>query len=258
MKQKKVILISIDGMRPDGLLTCGNPYVDTMRAEATYSLDVQTVFPPVTLPCHISMFHSVPPERHGITTNTYVPQMRPVEGLGKRLKHAGKVNAMFYGWGPLRDISRPSDFHYAEFAGIHMLERCDDYLTDRAIACVRERHPDFVFLYLGTTDEVGHDSGWMCPPYLEALAIAIDDVKRVREACGDEYSIIVTADHGGHDRMHGADIPEDMTIPMFCFGDAFERGKQFRGGSILDVAPTIVDLFGIEPNEDWEGKSLLK
>ena len=77
----KVILISIDGMRPDGLLKCGNPFVETMMKKASYTLEGRTVFPSITLPCHLSLFHSVPPERHGTLNNTYTVPVRPVEGL---------------------------------------------------------------------------------------------------------------------------------------------------------------------------------
>ena len=30
MNENKVILISVDGMRPDGFLACGNPYIEKM------------------------------------------------------------------------------------------------------------------------------------------------------------------------------------------------------------------------------------
>ena len=85
----KVILISIDGMRPDGLTACGNPFVKTMMEKGSYAMDARTVMPSVTLPCHMSMFHSVPPERHGITTNLYMPQVRPVNGIMEQVKMQG-------------------------------------------------------------------------------------------------------------------------------------------------------------------------
>lgn len=85
----KVILISIDGMRPDGALQCGHPFVQEMMRRGAYALDAQTVMPSVTLPCHMSMFHSVAPDRHGITTNDYVPQVRPVSGLFEQISRAG-------------------------------------------------------------------------------------------------------------------------------------------------------------------------
>ena len=86
MNGNKAILISVDGMRPDGFLTCKNPYIEKMMQMAYYTLDGKTVLPPVTLPCHMSLFHSVPPQRHGITTNTYVPMVRPLNGLFEQLR----------------------------------------------------------------------------------------------------------------------------------------------------------------------------
>ena len=69
MSDKKVILISIDGMRADGLQQCGNPYLEELKKMASYTFCARTVFPSITLPCHMSLFHSVPPERHGTTNN---------------------------------------------------------------------------------------------------------------------------------------------------------------------------------------------
>ena len=82
---EKVILVLVDGMRPDGLLQCGHPFVNELIANSTHALDAQTVFPSVTLPCHMSLMHSVDPQRHGILTNTYVPQVRPIVGLMDQL-----------------------------------------------------------------------------------------------------------------------------------------------------------------------------
>lgn len=93
----KVILISIDGMRPDGLLACGHPFLQEMMKKGAYTLKGRTVFPSVTTPCHMSMFHSVPPERHGITTNLYIPPVRPIDGLAEGIRAAGGVSAMYYG-----------------------------------------------------------------------------------------------------------------------------------------------------------------
>ena len=64
---EKVILILVDGMRPDGLLACGHPFVTTLLSQSAYALDAQTVMPSVTLPCHMSLVHSVDPQRHGIS-----------------------------------------------------------------------------------------------------------------------------------------------------------------------------------------------
>ena len=66
-----------------------------------------------------------------------------------------------------------------------------------------------------------------------------------------------TADHGGHDRTHGTDSPEDMTIPFIIKGKNFKVGEKPENVSIKDIAPTAAKLLDIVPNQAWEGKSLV-
>ena len=255
----KVILISIDGMRPDGVMQCGNPFVEDMMRMGSYTLTAQTVLPSVTLPCHMSMFHSVPPTRHGIGTNIYTPMVRPLNGLFEQIAAAGGVSAMYYGWEPLRDVARPGSLKFAGYLNAYAEDATDGKLTDLALDRMEKSRPDFVFLYMVETDEKGgHDNGWMSPAYLRYISAAIDNVKRVYEAFGDEYTVIVTADHGGHERSHGSDMPEDVTIPMFFLGKRFAAGEALEGVSILDLTPTIADILAVNPAPEWEGKSLAK
>lgn len=258
MNDSKVILISVDGMRPDGFLACKNLYIEELMKKAYYTLDGKTVFPSVTLPCHMSLFHSVTPERHGISVNVYTPMVRPVNGLFEQLQGSGAVCAMYYGWDTLRDVARPGSLTFSEYMHAYSEESVDSQLTDRALACIQKNKPDFVFLYMVDTDEKGgHDNGWMSEAYLNRISMAVDNIKRVVEQCGEEYTIIITADHGGHERIHGENIPEDMTIPMFYIGKQFEAGTRFTGGSILDIAPTIAKLMGVKAPREWEGKAVL-
>lgn len=255
--KNKVILISIDGMRPDGLKQCKNPYVEELMKIASYTFNARTVFPSVTLPCHMSMFHSVPPERHGTTTNIYMPQVRPINGLFEQISNAGGVCAMYYGWEPLRDVSRPGSLKEAGYINAYSFDHTDAMLTDRALNYIKVAKPDFVFLYMVETDEKGgHDNGWMSDEYLNVIYHAIDNVKRVIEETNGEYTVIITADHGGHDRGHGSDMDEDMTIPMIFYGPHFSPGKELNGVSILDIAPTIADIMEIPAAKEWEGKPL--
>lgn len=253
---KKTILISIDGMRPDGFLQCGSPFADKMMEIGSYTLDARTAFPSVTLPCHMTMFYSVPPERHGITTNIYIPFARPLPSLFDQIAAMKGISAMYYGWQPMRDVSAPKTLHYSSFIQCTTGDHVDDELTDLALDRIARSHPDFVYLYLVDTDKDGHGSGWMTDKYLDTVRRAIENVRRVYEAAGDEYTIVVTADHGGHDRGHGTTMPEDMTIPMFFIGERFTPGKKLDGVTMLDITPTIADVMEILPADEWEGKSL--
>ena len=252
---EKVILISIDGMRPDGFLACGNPYVEELQRISAYTLDGQTVRPSMTMPCHQSMFHSVPPERHGIMTNTFTPFARPVDGIFEVIKNARGLCSMHYGWEPLRDLSVPSTVKWADMIRFDVEEDTDRQLTDRCLWRLRHSHPDFVFLYLGQTDDAGHKFGWMSEEYLRRISIAIDCVRDVITGFGDEYSILITADHGGHDRSHGQGTTPDVTIPQFYIGQRFTPGKVLHDVSVMDIPPTIADIMGLRHPPEWEGVS---
>ena len=255
---KRVILISIDGMRPDGMQSCGNSYVKELERLCTYSYGAKAVMPSVTFPCHYSMAHSVTPDRHGILTNTYLPEVRPVKGLFERIKECGGASAMYYTWEELRDLARPGSLKYSTYIHVCAKESSDTVITDEAIRSVKENKPDFAFLYMGETDEKGgHAKGWMSERYLEIVGIAIENVKRVIEELGDEYSVIIMADHGGHGRSHGSDCVEDMTIPLFFYGPDFEGGRIVEGLSLLDIAPTVTAVMGIAPDGEWEGHSII-
>ena len=257
--EKKALLISIDGMRPDGLKQCGNPYLSELEKSCAYTYSGHSVKPSVTFPCHFSMTHSVTPERHGILTNTYVPQVRPFKGIFEAVKDARGVSAMFYGWEPLRDIAKPGALKFSTYINAYMVESSDTALTDECEKILTEHKPDFVFLYMVETDEKGgHDNGWMSDEYLRRISTAIDNVKRMIERFGDEYRVIIMADHGGHERSHGTELPEDMTVPFFFRGPEFNVGEiENREVSLLDIAPTIAALLGIPFEPEWEGISLI-
>ena len=253
---KKVLLILVDGMRPDGVKVCGHPFVRELEAHSLYTYNATAVMPSVTLPCHFSLFLSVDPQRHGILSNTYVPQVRPINGICEVLKAANKNSAMLYNWEQLRDLSRPGNICYSKYLNMQVFggDESNAMLTDDAMALIGKGIPDFTFLYLGWTDEAGHSSGWMGQEYIESISRSFDCIERITRSLPDDYLMVLTADHGGHERRHGENVPEDMTIPMFFYNPSF-KSSQLEKASIIDIAPTIVKAMGIEPDSDWEGRT---
>ena len=253
----KVMLILVDGMRPDAITNVEKAQNIIARGKST--MEATTVMPSVTLPCHMSLFHSVDPDRHGTTTNTYMPQVRPVGGLCEALKAAGKKNAFFFGWHELRDLVRPSNLSDSCFMrGIEFgYVNVDRYISDEAIRVLNATDIDFTFLYLGHPDFAGHRSGWMKEEYMESIRTSWDNIDRVVSALPDDYTVIITADHGGHGRMHGTDLPEDMTTPIIVLGAGVDRFGTLENANIKDIAPTVAALLGVPADPDWEGRSLL-
>lgn len=253
----RVLMVLVDGMRPDAIADL--PEVKKIMEKSAYTMHAASVVPPVTLPCHMSIFHSIDPKRHGIMTNTYVPQARPVKGLCEVLLEHKKKNAFFYSWGELRDITEPKSLTFSYFCKGRDIgyEKANDILTDEAIKYLSANDTDFAFLYLGYTDMAGHTDGWMSEPYMDAIHNSWKNIEHILEELSENYTVIITADHGGHDRTHGEQIPEDMTIPFFIMGKDFEAGSELQNVSLKDIAPTVAALLGVEPDEEWEGKKLL-
>lgn len=256
----KVLLILCDGMRPDAVEKCAHPYFRKMQNYGAWSLNATTVMPSITLPCHVSLFCSVDPSRHGILGNTYTEQVRPVKGLCEQLSDSGKNCAFFYNWEELRDLSRPGSLVYSHYdSGIKLgFERASELCAENAMKYIPENKPDFAFLYLGYPDDAGHRYGWMKQEYMNSVEKCWELIENVCSVLPDDYQVIVTADHGGHDRIHGADIPEDMTIPLLAVGSAFAGVGEFGNINIKDIAPTVAELLGVSLNADWEGKSFIK
>src|SRR5947209_6250390 len=108
-----VVLVMIDGLRPDALARIDCPALSGLRERGASTLTARSVMPSITLPCHTSIFHAVPPTRHGITMNEWHPMARPLPGLMDMAKAAGRRCAVIYNWEPLRDLCRPLSLDFA-------------------------------------------------------------------------------------------------------------------------------------------------
>lgn len=252
----RVILVMIDGLRPDAIAAANTPTLHNIMQRGAYTLNARSVMPSITLPCHMSIFHSVPPQRHGITANIYTPMARPIKGLMEAAHDADKRCAFFINWEELRDLSRPGSLQHLYMTNTsYDIERGDTVIADYAAQHLHEY--DFSFVYLGTVDSAGHFFTWMSAEYLAQVERADAELAKIVAALPDDAVLIVHADHGGHDRDHGTDSPEDMTIPWLIMGAGVRAGHVIeRAVSLLDTAPTIARLLALKVPSEWEGSSV--
>jgi arylsulfatase A-like enzyme len=89
----------------------------------------------------------------------------------------------------------------------------------------------------------------------------LQQVERVDTAFGvllegitADTTLLVHSDHGGHERTHGTDSPEDMTIPWLIMGPGIKQGHEIETAvSLLDTAPTLAHIMDVPVHHDWEG-----
>jgi predicted AlkP superfamily phosphohydrolase/phosphomutase/Flp pilus assembly protein TadD len=94
---------------------------------------------------------------------------------------------------------------------------------------------------------------------------------RLMELAGPECPVLLLSDHGFHsDRLLPDYIPAEAAGPavehrefgIFCLrggaaGPRVLRGERVYGGSVLDIAPTVLHLFGLPAGADMDGKVLI-
>lgn len=133
-------------------------------------------------------------------------------------------------------------------------------LTETTLQRLREQDDDFILINYANPDMVGHTGS------LEAAVKAVafvDDCagKLVKAVVAKGGVALVTADHGNADRMIN-EITGDAhtyhtTNPVSFFAISADYHSLRPRGILADVAPTVLELLGLEQPDDMTGSSLL-
>lgn len=268
-RAQHVLLVSIDGARPDGLRQVNLSF---LLADAAYTWNAQTIFPSKTIPAHTSMLTGLTPERHGVLFNEWQPSLGYVKvpTIFTVARQAGLRTAMFTGkdkFGLYADSAVVDKFesvpYYLDRPGYPRTGKTMDDVAKAAATHIVSAKPHLTFVHFADPDSVGHDSGWMSRPYLQALqrvpSALLILVRALREAGIEQQTlIVVTSDHGGKGRDHGTRDPEDMTIPWMAVGPGVKKDHQIQAPVVVyDTAPTILTALGL-PLPAMDGKPLME
>jgi hypothetical protein len=245
-----VIVISIDGCRPDLLLRANTPVIHGLLPRASFSFWARTTAESITLPSHTSMLTGVVPTKHGITWNADLPLKKPIypafPTLFQLAKKAGLTTAMAAGKGKFDTLAVPGSLDEVFYPKEATIE--DPEVTDHAVDFIREHQPQVLFVHLPTDDNVGHAKGWGTAEQLTALTGADACIGRILKAADDaklkdSTAVIITADHGGFGRMHGPDDARCRFIPWICFGPGIRQNLDL---TTLDLSVNGADAINTE------------
>jgi arylsulfatase A-like enzyme len=253
---QRVLVISMDGVRPDALSAEATPHVWALAMQGAYTWTAQTEFPSYTLPAHASMLTGYEIKQHGVYWNDYIPSWGMVKTftLFSIAHDAGLWTGMLVGKMKLAHIAVEGsldEFLYAD-AG-------DAQMRDLALGRI-EAGFDVLFVHFRSPDKAGHRGGWMSEGYLEAVRNVdgyIGEIVQVLTASATSRNalVIVTADHGGHGKGHGSDLPEDMTIPWMTWGPGVCGGCEISAPvRIEDTTATALWALGLPLPLDISGR----
>jgi 2,3-bisphosphoglycerate-independent phosphoglycerate mutase len=131
-------------------------------------------------------------------------------------------------------------------------------LTDKAVAYIEEKKPDFVCLNYANADMVGHTGVFKAVvKACEAVNNCVE--KLVTTLLANDYAILLTADHGNADYVINDDGSPNTAhtknpVPLFLIDNNLK--PELHIGSLADLAPTVLKLMGIPQPAEMTGKAL--
>jgi predicted AlkP superfamily pyrophosphatase or phosphodiesterase len=273
---KRVVLVSIDGLRADALPAM--PTLGALTQRGAWTDDMQTVVPSITVPGHLSMLGGTDVTQLGIrsnaidTTQAIALAMAGFSTVFNWVHGAGGTSQAVAGANLIPPALRESTH---EFLGVDTMIATDvdgAVIMDRALAIEDgPTRPTLLFIHLPDADLAGHASGWIVPDAGPTDVLGSDYLAAVRRTDyalarlwadlspkveRGEVALIVTADHGGGHgegctagvpayREHCTDTPGDRTIPFVLVAKGVTPQRLSSATRVTQVAPTIAGMLRI-------------
>jgi len=273
---RHVVIITLDGCTPRMFQ---DEYAKTLKSlwsRGCYTWEAQTVMPSVTMTAHASLLTGLTPARHGVNSNDWRPE--DGEGLNattllELARKAGLQTAFVASKAKLRQLDKPGTASVSYYPRSAMEElgydpakpdgpRRAPFDTVKAVRkCFEAIVPNVLFVHFAQPDLTGHTFGWESDEYVYAfrqldqqLGVLLADWKRTG-FLEDNTMIIVTADHGGHEKTHGTNEHSDMTIPWIVWGPNVRKNHELQTPvRIDDTAATAAYFLKLKVPKTWDGR----
>jgi hypothetical protein len=262
---KRVVLVSIDGLRGDALALYAPPTLTRLAAEGAFTALARTVSPALTTPAHLSLLSGVGPEKHGIWGDDleFTPEMTSLDPLFKNAGRAGlKAHAFLSVVGPLARFEEALQCKLAfGLDSLTLVEPDANLVAGAALATIRDPAVELVFVHVPDPDLAGHEHGWGSAEYGHAVMRADSALARVVQEVDEETLLMVVSDHGGGgaygSHLHGSDADVDVLIPMILWGSRV-TSADLGSASILDIPATALWALGLRAPAHYQGRALLQ
>ena len=267
---RKVLVIGIDGVRPDILARVSTPNLDALARQGVMIRDARTGFPTVSGPGWSSFLNGVWPDKHGVTNNDFTGKrydlfpdfLTRIEDVRPELSTFAIAD-----WAPLVQADDGSPTISDRIDDRRVLDgyelgwaEADEQTVEQAVDVIRRGDPDAVFVYLGNPDETSHQHSSIGAEYRASIALADRHVGRLVAAVRqrptyalEDWLILSSTDHGRRvDGGHGGDTPEERTIYFLASGPAVNAELVPDSVFIVDVAVTALTHLGIPIDPAWD------
>ncbi len=262
---RRVIIIVLDGLRPDAIDAFGLTHVQRLMAGGAWTRNATTVAPSLTTAAMTSLMTGVSPARHGIASDrVFIPRSNAgLSPLPDVLAEHGQPSSSFMGELPAifrglaTRVARRLGFGASRFSG-----QDAPGILAAARATLETQRRGLILLHWPDADREGHAHGWMSDEYGAGCARMDETLGMLVHAAGVGHDpgtlLIGLADHGGGGtsrKDHDSDHPTDRTIPLFLAGRGVARGE-LGPARLIDVPATVLWALGLNVPASYEGRVL--
>ena len=133
-------------------------------------------------------------------------------------------------------------------------------ITDELVRQIKFNKFEFICVNYANADMVGHTGDLNAT--IKACSVIDQCITKIIKVCKENYvELLITADHGNAEEMFDEHTKQAKTshsvndVPLIYFGN---RDVKLLNGELSDIAPTILDLYGISKPKEMTGKTLIK
>lgn len=253
---RRVMIIGLDGVRPDALQQAATPHMDRLIANGAVSFSASTHLTGITSsgPGWTSILTGVEVEKHNVTFNGLYDNidrafptvtMRAQELLGARISMTSHWPDIVVG------ITEP------EARGEYRLA-FDKEVSEHVAEVVGLDQADLYFVQFDDIDDAGHTTGFDAAnsEYIDAIELTDSYVGTIIDAVAarpadEEWLFLMTTDHGGEGTQHGAQNAANRTIWVIVSADGVIQGK-LSNATHMDLHPTALRWLGAQIDPVWE------
>ncbi|WNI21378.1 alkaline phosphatase family protein [Streptomyces sp. ITFR-16] len=258
-KQKKTLVIGVDGAAFDVFARADVPHLDRLRAQgltARSNLYAEPMAPTVSGAGWSTIATGVWPDKHNVKDNNFTnPNYGQYPDYATRLETADPaVSTLVVGtWSPVPEII------FGAKTDLRIAGGNDEGTTAKAADYLAHGNPDSTFVHLDEVDEAGHSSGSASAAYAAALHTADTQVGRLLDAvaarptyASEDWLVVVTADHGHTPTGgHGGNTPLERGTFVIARGSGIAPGSVRDDVKITDIAPTVLRHEGVATDPAW-------
>jgi len=264
MRYDKVVLVLLDGLRPDAIRPDVMPSLHALAARYWQAAHAVTISPSVTVAALTSLATGVSPARHRFTTPSIgaLPGLRDLTPLPHQLRqHGRQFTIVTSDLAPTQQMLATTLLGLSGIGTLVTGGTTPTLVAERAVREVTRRGEGMTFVYLNDCDRIGHAHGWMSTPYLEAAGALDRAVARLSGLIGlGDTLLLFAADHGGGGIVpddHDGDHPLNLRIPLILAGRRLrDRTLSQRPAHLLDIPTTVLAALGVPVPASYEGRVL--